>query len=135
LILTAFFSGAYFAEYIRGGLQSIPKGQYEAANAIGMNPFQRIFLVIVPQALRTIIPTLVGSVITSFKDSSLVAIIGLFDILRIGTSVIPAQSQPVVFIGRNLEQLVFLSFFFWVFTFVFSRRSMKFEKRLGLGER
>ena len=60
-----------------------------------MNPFQRIFLVIVPQALRAIIPTLVGSVITSFKDPSLVAIIGLFDILRIGTSVIPAQSQPV----------------------------------------
>ena len=135
LIVTAFFSGAYFAENIRGGLQSIPKGQYEAANAIGMNPFQRISLIVLPQALRAIIPTLVSSIITAFKDSSLVAIIGLFDTLRIGSAVIPTQSSPVNFVGTQLDNLLFIALFYWVFCFIFSRRTMKIEKKLGLGER
>ena len=135
LIVTAFFSGAYFAENIRGGLQSIPKGQYEAANAIGMNPFQRIFLIVLPQALRAVIPTLVGSIITAFKDSSLVAIIGLFDTLRIGSAVIPTQSSPVNFVGTQLDNLLFIALFYWIFCFIFSRRTMKIEKKLGLGER
>ena len=135
LIVTAFFSGAYFAENIRGGLQSIPKGQYEAANAIGMNPFQRISLIVLPQALRAVIPTLVGSIITAFKDSSLVAIIGLFDTLRIGSAVIPTQSSPVNFVGTQLDNLLFIALFYWIFCFIFSRRTMKIEKKLGLGER
>ena len=87
LMVTAFFSGAYFAENIRGGLQSIPKGQYEAADAIGMSPFQKTSLIVMPQALRAIIPTLVSSAITAFKDSSLVTIIGLIDFLTIGKAV------------------------------------------------
>jgi len=135
LIVTAFFSGAYFAENIRGGLQSVSKGQYEAANAIGMNPFQRIFLIILPQALRAVVPTLVGSVITAFKDSSLVAIIGLFDVLRIGSAVIPTQSNPVNFVGTQLDNILFIAIFYWIFCFTFSRRTMKIEKKLGLGER
>ena len=135
LIVTAFFSGAYFAENIRGGLQSISKGQYDAANAIGMNPFQRIFLIVLPQALRAVVPTLVGSVITAFKDSSLVAIIGLFDTLRIATAVVPTQSSPVNFVGTQLDNLLFIALFYWMFCFTFSRRSMKIEKKLGLGER
>jgi len=135
LIVTAFFSGAYFAENIRGGLQSISKGQYEAANAIGMNPFQRISLIVLPQALRAVIPTLVSSIITAFKDSSLVAIIGLFDTLRIGSAVIPTQSSPVNFVGTQLDNLLFIALFYWVFCFIFSRRTMKIEKKLGLGER
>ena len=135
LIVTAFFSGAYFAENIRGGLQSISKGQYDAANAIGMNPFQRIFLIILPQALRAVVPTLVGSIITAFKDSSLVAIIGLFDTLRIATAVVPTQSNPVNFVGTQLDNLLFIAIFYWMFCFTFSRRTMKIEKRLGLGER
>ena len=94
LMVTAFFSGAYFAENIRGGLQSIPKGQYEAADAIGMSPFQKTGLIILPQALRAVIPTLVSSAITAFKDSSLVTIIGLFDFLTIGKTVIDNQSIP-----------------------------------------
>jgi len=135
LIVTAFFSGAYFAENIRGGLQSISKGQYEAANAVGMNPLQRISLIVLPQALRAVIPTLVSSLITSFKDSSLVAIIGLFDTLRIGSAVIPTQSSPVNFVGTQLDNLLFIALFYWVFCFIFSRRTMKIEKKLGLGER
>ena len=120
---------------IRGGLQSISKGQYEAANAVGMNPLQRISLIVLPQALRAVIPTLVSSLITSFKDSSLVAIIGLFDTLRIGSAVIPTQSSPVNFVGTQLDNLLFIALFYWVFCFIFSRRTMKIEKKLGLGER
>ena len=135
LIVTAFFSGAYFAENIRGGLQSIPKGQFEAADAIGMNTVQKTVLIILPQALRAIVPTLVSSIITSFKDSSLVTIIGLFDFLTIGRMVIGNQSIPINFIGHDRENLLFSAFVYWIFTFTLSRRSMKFEKRLGLGER
>ena len=135
LIVTAFFSGAYFAENIRGGLQSIPKGQFEAADAIGMNTVQKTSLIVLPQALRAIVPTLVSSIITSFKDSSLVTIIGLFDFLTIGRMVIGNQSIPINFIGHDRENLLFIAFVYWIFTFTLSRRSMKFEKRLGLGER
>ena len=135
LMVTAFFSGAYFAENIRGGLQSIPKGQYEAADAIGMSPFQKTGLIILPQALRAVIPTLVSSDITAFKDSSLVTIIGLFDFLTIGKTVIDNQSIPVNFVGHQRENLIFVAIVYWIFTFTLSRRSMKVEKRLGLGER
>ena len=135
LMVTAFFSGAYFAENIRGGLQSIPKGQYEAADAIGMSPFQKIGLIVLPQALRAVIPTLVSSAITAFKDSSLVTIIGLFDFLTIGKTVIDNQSVPVNFVGHQRENLIFVAVVYWIFTFTLSRRSMKIEKRLGLGER
>ena len=135
LMVTAFFSGAYFAENIRGGLQSIPKGQYEAADAIGMSPFQKIGLIVLPQALRAVIPTLVSSAITAFKDSSLVTIIGLFDFLTIGKTVIDNQSVPVNFVGHQRENLIFVAVVYWIFTFTLSRRSMKVEKRLGLGER
>ena len=135
LMVTAFFSGAYFAENIRGGLQSIPKGQYEAADAIGMSPFQKTGLIILPQALRAVIPTLVSSAITAFKDSSLVTIIGLFDFLTIGKTVIDNQSIPVNFVGHQRENLIFVAIVYLIFTFTLSRRSMKVEKRLGLGER
>ena len=135
LMVTAFFSGAYFAENIRGGLQSIPKGQYEAADAIGMSPFQKTGLIILPQALRAVIPTLVSSAITAFKDSSLVTIIGLFDFLTIGKTVIDNQSIPVNFVGHQRENLIFVPIVYWIITFTLSRRSMKVEKRLGLGER
>ena len=135
LMVTAFFSGAYFAENIRGGLQSIPKGQYEAADAIGMSPFQKISLIVMPQALRAVIPTLVSSAITAFKDSSLVTIIGLFDFLTIGKTVIGNQSNPVNFVGHDRENLIFVAIVYWIFTFTLSRRSMKVEKKLGLGER
>ena len=116
-------------------MQSIPKGQYEAADAIGMSPFQKTGLIILPQALRAVIPTLVSSAITAFKDSSLVTIIGLFDFLTIGKTVIDNQSIPVNFVGHQRENLIFVAIVYWIFTFTLSRRSMKVEKRLGLGER
>ena len=100
-----------------------------------MNTVQKTSLIVLPQALRAIVPTLVSSIITSFKDSSLVTIIGLFDFLTIGRMVIGNQSIPINFIGHDRENLLFIAFVYWIFTFTLSRRSMKFEKRLGLGER
>ena len=85
--------------------------------------------------MRAIVPTLVSSIITGFKDSSLVTIIGLFDFLTIGRMVIGNQSIPINFIGHDRENLLFIALVYWIFTFTLSRRSMKFEKRLGLGER
>ncbi|NNC73895.1 MAG: amino acid ABC transporter permease, partial [Acidimicrobiia bacterium] len=130
-----FFSAAYLAENVRGGLQSIGKGQYEAAKALGMSTVQMTVFITLPQALRAVIPALVGQVIALFKDTSLVTIIGIFDFLHIARAVIPAQSQPFNFFGTLRETLLFAAILYWVFTFAFSRASLRLEKKLGLGER
>ena len=90
----ALFSAAYMAELIRGGLQAIPRGQYDAADAIGLNTLQKMRFIILPQAITIVIPGIVGQFIGSYKSSSLVAIVGLFELLGI-TRVIVCQS-PVV---------------------------------------
>ncbi len=135
IVVTAIFSSAYLAENVRGGLQSISKGQFEAADAVGLSTLQRITLIIMPQALRAVIPPIVSQVISLFKDTSLVAIVGLFDLLYIGSKVIPNQSQGANFLGTIQENILFCAIFYWLFTYSFARRSMKIEKRLGLGER
>jgi general L-amino acid transport system permease protein len=129
------FSAAYLAENVRGGLQSIPKGQYEAAQAMGLTVMQTTVFIVLPQALRAVIPALVGQVIALFKDTSLVTIVGLFDFLHIARSVIPGQAQPFNFIGVFREPLLFAAVTYWMFTFTFSRISLRLEKRLGVGER
>ncbi len=126
------FSAAYLAENVRGGLQSIPKGQYEAADAVGMSVVQKTVLITLPQALKAVIPALVGQVISLFKDTSLVSIIGLFDLLYIARNVIPGQSANI---GSILELTVVAAAIYWIFTFTFSRSSMRLERRLGLGTR
>ena len=126
------FSAAYLAENVRGGLQSIPKGQYEAADAVGMSVIQKTVLITLPQALKAVIPALVGQVISLFKDTSLVSIIGLFDLLYIARNVIPGQSANI---GSILELTVVAAAIYWIFTFTFSRPSMRLERRLGLGTR
>jgi len=135
IVVTSIFSTAYLAENVRGGLQSIGKGQFEAADAVGLSTLQRITLIVLPQALRAVIPPLVSQVISLFKDTSLVAIVGLFDLLYIGSKVIPNQSQGANFLGTIQENILFCAIFYWIFTYSFARRSMKIEKRLGLGER
>ena len=134
-VVTSIFSAAYLAENVRGGLQSISKGQFEAADAVGLSTLQRISLIVMPQALRAVIPPIVSQVISLFKDTSLVAIVGLFDLLYIGSKVIPNQSQGANFLGTIQENILFCAIFYWIFTYSFARRSMKIEKRLGLGER
>ena len=128
------FNSAYVAENIRGGLQAIDRGQYEAARAAGLSIVQSTSLVILPQAVRTVIPALVGSIIVAFKDTSLVAIIGLADILLIARSFIPQQSDPN-FQGTLPQMMFFMALFYWVVTFTISKLSMRYERSLGIGER
>lgn len=125
------FSAAYLAENVRGGLQAIPKGQFEAAQAMGLNGYQTMVLIVLPQALRAVIPILVGQFITLFKDTSLVAIVGLFDLLGIADTVL---AQPA-FIGLQPEVYVFISAIYFVFSYGMSYVSQRLEKSLGVGER
>lgn len=125
------FSAAYLAENVRGGLQAIPKGQYEAAAALGLNGAQAMFFVILPQALRLVIPILVGQFIAVFKDTSLVAIVGLFDLLGIARTVL---AQPD-FLGLQREVYVFISLIYWVLSYGMSYLSQRLEERLGVGKR
>ena len=134
VMAVSIFSAAYVAEQIRGGLQSISKGQYEAARAMGLT-VQSMSLIILPQAIRAVIPSLVGSIIVSFKDTSLVAIIGLADLLLIARTFVPAQSSPFNFQGLTFQMLFFVACFYWLVTFTFSRLALRYEKKLGLGER
>ena len=128
------FNSAYVAENIRGGLQAIDRGQYEAARATGLSIVQSTSLIILPQAVRTVIPALVGSVIIAFKDTSLVAIIGLADVLLIARSFIPQQSDPN-FQGTLPQMMFFMAVFYWIFTFTISRLGLRYESSVGLGER
>jgi general L-amino acid transport system permease protein len=125
------FEAAYLAENVRGGLQSVPRGQEEAAKALGLNPLLVMALIVLPQALRAVIPALVGQFISLFKDTTLVAIVGLFDLLNIGRSVL---AQPD-FLGKHREVFLFAAVVYWVFSFTFSTFSRRLEKALGVGVR
>ncbi|AYY14970.1 amino acid ABC transporter permease [Actinobacteria bacterium YIM 96077] len=133
LIVLLVFTAAYVAEIVRGGLQSIPKGQYEAAQALGLPAWKMMRLVILPQALRNVIPALVGQFISLFKDTSLVLLIALTDLLGVARRV----TQQPEFLGQGLhaESLLFVSFIYWVGSYWMSRESQRMEQRLGLGER
>jgi general L-amino acid transport system permease protein len=125
------FEAAYQAENVRGGLQAIPRGQYEAAHALGLSGALTTVLVVLPQALRLVIPALIGSFISLFKDTSLVAIIGLFDLLRIGRSVL-AQSE---WLGTHREVFAFAFLIYWGFNLAFAYGSRRLEQALGVGKR
>lgn len=117
------FNAAYVAETVRGGMQAIPRGQFEAAEALGLNYLQRITFVIMPQALRNVVPALVGTVIEVFKDTSLVAIVSLMDLMGIAKRVI-ANPQ---FLGRQMEVFIFVACVFLILSTVFSKISKKLE--------
>jgi general L-amino acid transport system permease protein len=131
----AFFNAAYLAENVRGGLQSVSVGQKEASKALGLTTLQETIFITLPQALRAVLPALVGQVIALFKDTSLVTIVGLFDFLHIARQIIPSQSSPFSFLGSIKETLLFAALVYWLFTFTFSRISLRMEKKLGVGER
>lgn len=126
------FSGAYMAENIRGGLQSVRQGQYEASDALGLTTVQRTAFIVLPQALRVSIPNLVGQAIATFKETSLIAIIGGFDLLLVANRSIPSQPS---FIGQNLPALLFISVLYWVISYSMSRGSRNLEAKLGVGTR
>lgn len=121
------FSAAYLAENVRGGLQAIPRGQYEAAYALGFKPWQTTLLIILPQALKAVIPILVGQFIALFKDTSLVVIVGLLDLMGIAKTVL---AQPD-FLGLQAEVYAFVALVYGVFSFLMSALSQRLEQRLN----
>lgn len=121
------FAGAYLAEVVRGGLQALPKGQYEAADALGLSYWQKTGFIILPQALRLVIPPLVNTFIGFFKDTSLVLIIGIFDLLTAGkTAIIEPAWQ-----GFGVEVYVTIGAIYFVFCFAMSKYSQGLEAELN----
>ena len=131
-VVITLFSSAYMAENIRGGLQALHPGQAEAARALGLPGWQTTMLISLPQAIRNVIPAIVGQFIGLFKDTSLVYIIGMLDVVAIGRSFI--QSNPE-YLANARALFVFLALVFWVFTFGMSYVSGKVEEHLGVGRR
>ncbi len=131
LIGVALFEAAYMAEVVRGGLQGIPKGQFEAAAALGLGFWRSTILVILPQALKLVIPGIVNTFIALFKDTSLVLIIGLFDLL----GSIQAANSDTNWLGFSTEGYVFAACVYWVFCFGMSRYSQWLERKLHTGHR
>ncbi len=133
LIGVALFASAYMAEVVRGGLQAIPKGQYEGADSLGLSYWQKTGLIVLPQALKLVIPGIVNTFIGLFKDTSLVYIIGMFDLLGIVrqnfTDANWASAQT------PMSGLLFAGFVFWIFCFGMSRYSIYMERRLDTGHR
>lgn len=118
------FSAAYLAENVRGGLQSIPRGQYEAGKAIGLNTVYVMLFIILPQAFRAVIPALVGQFIGLFKDTSLLSIVGLSELTGISRSIL---AQPE-FLNRYAEVYLFVGLLYWVFCYSMSLASQRLEK-------
>lgn len=120
------FTAAYIAEVVRGGLQGMSKGQYEAADSIGLNYTQTMRLIILPQALKIVIPPSVSILISAFKDTSLVVIIGLYDLLKTTQSVL---SEPK-WMGFSAEAYIFIALIYFACCFFMSNYSRKLEREL-----
>jgi len=131
LIGVALFSSAYMAEVIRGGLQAIPKGQFEGADAMGLSYWQSMRLIILPQALRIVIPGIVNTFIGLYKDTTLVSIIGLFDLIGIGQVAV----ADVKWRGLAPETYVFIALLFFISCFSMSRYSLWLENKLHTGHK
>jgi general L-amino acid transport system permease protein len=125
------FSAAYVAENVRGGLQAIPSGQVEAARALGLSGMQVNRFIVLPQALRAVIPANVGLFISLLKDTTLVTIIGLLELLGIGSAVL-AQTESF---GANMEVYAFVAVAFFVLCYAMSQASYRLERALGVGSR
>ena len=126
IALTAFvmFEGAYIGEIVRAGIQSVPRGQVDAATASGLNYIQMMWSVILPQAIRNIIPSLVTQFIVLFKDTSLASIIGVMDLTKAGQTVSQRELRP-------FEMYLFIAVVYWVFTYSMSRFSQWLEVRMS----
>ena len=131
-VVITLFSSAYIAENIRGGLQALHPGQAEAARALGLPGWQTTLFISLPQAIRNVIPAIVGQFISLFKDTSLVFIIGMEDVVEFSRAFINGNLE---YIDNHKELFIFLALVFWVFTFGMSYVSRRIEQRLGVGER
>ena len=131
LIGITLFQAAYIAEVIRGGLQAIPKGQYEAADSMALSYWQSMGLIILPQALKISIPNIVGAFISLFKDTTLVLIIGLFDLLAMVT----LTTTDANWLGFETEGYVFITFIYWVICFSMSKYAKSIENKYNTNHR
>lgn len=129
LMAVTVFSAAYTAENVRGGLQAVPGGQIEAAKAVGMSGLQTMVFIVLPQAIRAVIPAIVGQFISLFKDTTLVVIVGINDFLGIGRSII--NSNPA-FVQTQLEVYLFIAVVYWIFSYLMSLASRRLESALGV---
>lgn len=127
-----FFSAAYTAENVRGGLQAVSEGQIEAAKAVGMNGFQTMLFIVLPQALRAVLPAIVGQFIALFKDTTLVVIVGINDLLGIGRSIINSDPE---FVQLQMEVYVFIAVIYWIFSYLMSIASNRLEAAMGVRTR
>jgi general L-amino acid transport system permease protein len=129
------FSAAYLAENVRGGLQAIPKGQYEAADALGLSGFSKLRFIILPQALTKVIPALVGQSIGLFMDTSLASLVGLLELVGVAKAVIQQPEWLGVPGGVSREVYLFVALVFFIFSFGMSTASRRLEAKLGVGKR
>ncbi len=126
------FSAAYMAENVRGGLAAVPNGQVEAAKALGHSNFQITLLIVLPQALRAVIPPIVGQFISLFKDTTLASGVAVLELLSVGRSIVQANPE---YIQSQMEMLVFIAAVFWIFSYLMSFASRRLEVALGVGQR
>lgn len=133
MVAVTLFSAAYLAENVRGGLQSLPRGQTEAARALGLNVVQTTLLITLPQALRAVIPVLVGQFIGLFKDTSLVVIVGLVDLLGAAQNIVGQPQWLGTPGGVWREAFLFIALIYWVISFSMSRASRRIEAKLNVG--
>ena len=131
-VVITLFSSAYMAENIRGGLQALHTGQAEAARALGLPAWQTMLFISLPQAIRNVIPAIVGQFISLFKDTSLIYIIGMLDVVEISRAFIQGNTE---FLSSAQELFIFLALVFWIFTYTMSYVSRRVEQHLGVGER
>jgi general L-amino acid transport system permease protein len=131
MLVFTLFSSAYVAEVVRGGLQGVPAGQYEAARSLGLSAPRMMALIVLPQALRSTIPAMISHFISLFKDTSLLAALAITELLQAARQ----ASGQLEFIGSQKEALLAAAFIFWVVAFSMSRWSQRLERRLGVGER
>ena len=131
-IIITLFSSAYMAENIRGGLQALHPGQAEAARALGLPAWQTTLFISLPQAIRNVIPAIVGQFIALYKDTTLVYIIGMLDVLEFGRAFIQGNTE---YLASAKELFIFLAVVFWVFCYTMSYVSQKVEEHLGVGVR
>ena len=122
------FSSAYLAENIRGGLQAVPPGQVEAAKALGLNPLYTLGFIVLPQAIKAVIPSIVGQFISLFKDTSLLAIVGLVDLLDMAEKIVKGNQK---FIGDYQEVYVFIALIFWLICYSMSLASRRLENKIN----
>jgi general L-amino acid transport system permease protein len=133
LVGVTLFASAYLAEVVRGGLQALPRGQFEAASSLGLSYWKSMGFIILPQALKHVIPGIVNTFIALFKDTSLVSIVGIFDLLN----TVQASSSDVAWGSptQAVSGYIFAAFVYWIFCFSMSRYSMFMERRLDTGHK